>query len=110
MLAIEPMHDRRKTSTSFLEENIEARKGRMKYLENRVAFATLNLSIIEYHPILAEVDNNHFGKQIGNAFIAGFNGVLDFLIGLVRIWPLLIFIGLLLFGLKRITKRRLGWS
>ncbi len=83
-----------------IEEEIDSRKGRLKFLDDQVKYSTINLELTEYR--IAQPGNNRFIKRIANAFQNGFQSFLSFIVGLVHLWPYLILIGLLWFGRKRI--------
>lgn len=81
-----------------IEEEIESKKGRIKYLNDQIALSTLHLRINE------TVDNDDdatpsFGKRILTAFDDGVQGFLRFVLSMISMWPLLIIVALgLLFG------------
>lgn len=80
-----------------LEEEIESKKGRLKYLDNKVAYSTLQVTISQLidRPIQ---NKSHFGTRLFNAFKSGFDIFLGFIIGVVHFWPFIfLFFGLYLF-------------
>lgn len=87
-----------------LTEEIEAKEGRLRYLQNRVGLSTLTLSIyqkVKYAPtpVVYEIT---FLTKIKKAFINGWNIVLGILLGLVNIWPLVILFSLIIWKRKAI--------
>ena len=73
-----------------LREEIESTEGRMQFLSNQAQFSTLT---IVYYTVLAPAEikkdeENRFLKAMKN----GWDGVVEFLVVLVRIWPLLILV------------------
>ena len=70
-----------------VRESIEAAEGRLNYLKNRVSLSTLEVSAYARNPVSA----GFFGK-IGNALQSGWQGFLQFLIGLTYAWPFLLLI------------------
>ena len=70
-----------------------------KYLEDQVAFATLSLSFKEgeqmhtatktnMHAVIAQERRVNFGARLGENFVAGWYGFLEFLLSLVMLWPM----------------------
>lgn len=77
-----------------IEEEIESKKGRIQFLDNRVNYSTLQLEISEL--ISVKISNQPtFGRRITNAFKNGIDGLLNFTIVMVNLWPFLL-IGILL--------------
>lgn len=84
-----------------LEEEIESKKGRLKYLDDKVKFSTLHLELTE---TLSKVISNRpsFGLRIANAFKEGIQGFLNFVIAMVHLWPFIILLIVILLFRKRI--------
>jgi len=80
---------------SNIREEIEAKQGRLKYLENRVSLSTIN---IEFYKLTSEKPiTTSYGTKMWNAIKSGFNGISLFFLGILHIWPfilLLVAIGL----------------
>ena len=90
---------------SEIREEIEAKEGRLRYLQNKVAMSTLD---IEFYKPLAE-DNKatvSYGGRIGNAFVSGFNGISNFFIGLLGIWPVIVTLVVLFILIRKRIKRK----
>ena len=74
-----------------LEEEIESKKGRIRFLDDRVSYSELNLRLSQkYEIVLASAPG--FGSRVGEAFMSGFNGFLSFVVGLVYVWPFILLI------------------
>lgn len=77
-----------------IREEIEATEGRLKYLNDQIAYSTVTLYI--YQPIhrLPRPERGFTGR-LGKALVNGWNGLLGSVIGLMSIWPLwvLVFAG-----------------
>ena len=72
-----------------IREEIEAKQGRLKYLENKVSLSTIT---VEFFKTTAETgDTQSYGSKMWKAISSGFNGLSFFFLGLLNIWPLLIF-------------------
>jgi hypothetical protein len=93
----------------IIREEIEAKEGQLKYLNDQVDYSTINLTIqqdFEYTP----QDRPGFFGRMGTAFGNGWNGFLSFLVGMMYAWPLWVILcvgGLLLYRfIKRRAKRK----
>lgn len=90
-----------------IQEEIESAAGRINYLSNASAMSTINLTFYQVVNASAK-DSEHisFWTKTKEAFVSGWNGLGDVLVGLVYIWPLLLGIVLVVFLLKRISFRK----
>jgi len=89
-----------------IREEIEAKEGELKLLADQVDYSTINLTFtqnFEYTPI----DRPGFLGRTGNAFENGWEGFLNFIIGLVYVWPLWLIIGVSSFFLLRFIRRKI---
>lgn len=87
-----------------IEEEIDSKKGRLKYLDDKVKYSTLDLELNEL--IKAErSDYPRFTTRLGNAFSNGFQSFLSFIIGLINLWPFLLLFLLLILGRKQILNK-----
>ena len=88
-----------------LEEEIESAEGRLRYLDDRVGYSTLELKIsteYKYSP----APKNRFWEDLKQAFSGGWQAVVSLVLGLLYLWPLWIVAGILLFVFLRRRKRR----
>ena len=89
---------------SSIREEIEAKQGRLKYLENKVSLSTLN---IEFYKQTAESGVTvSYGSKMWNAIKSGFNGLSMFFLGILHIWPFILIVIILFFLLKRWLNKR----
>jgi Domain of unknown function (DUF4349) len=88
----------------MIQEEIEAKEGRLKYLQNQVSLSTLSLEI--HQDFAAQPGFKFFGK-LGEALKGGWKGFLNVIVGLIYIWPLILVAGGTLFWIfKRRRKKR----
>mgnify|MGYP005990160607 FL=1 len=80
---------------------IEAKEGRLKYLQNQVSFSTLNIT---YYKVI-EANETAFGGKVGEAFKQGFKNVKAFLVSMITIWPFIIILFFLIFYIRKRLKR-----
>jgi hypothetical protein len=88
-----------------IREEIEAKEGELKYLNDQVDYSTINLSIhqdFEYTP----EDRPGFFGRMGTAFGNGWSGFLGFIVGLVYAWPLLLILSLLGYFFYKFIRRQ----
>jgi hypothetical protein len=89
-----------------IQEEIEAKEGQLKYLNDQVAYSTINLSFhqdFEYQP---SEEPGFFGR-LGHAFGNGWKGFLGFIVGIVYVWPLWLILGLVAYFLVKFIKKQL---
>ncbi|MEZ4990837.1 MAG: DUF4349 domain-containing protein [Saprospiraceae bacterium] len=68
-----------------LRADIESIEGRLKYLENKVSLATLNLTFYQRIP-----GETNFTGKFSEGFRNGWNNLIWFFVGLVNIWPFVV--------------------
>ncbi|MCF6295398.1 MAG: DUF4349 domain-containing protein [Flavobacteriaceae bacterium] len=89
---------------SKIREEIEAKQGRLKYLNNKVSLSTIN---IEFYKLTAESGVTvSYGAKMWNAVKSGFNGISLFFLGILHIWPFIIIIILVFFFIKRWIRKK----
>jgi hypothetical protein len=73
------------TQLGNVRTDIETMEGKLKYLNNQVAFSTL---VLKYYETVSA--NNGFGHRLSRTFGNGWDTFLDFLIGVFETWPFLL--------------------
>ena len=90
---------------SEIREEIESKEGRLRYLQNKVALSTLDIEF--YKPVAEERQATvSYGGRIGNAVVSGFNGISNFFIGLLGIWPVIVTLVVLFILIRKRFKRK----
>ena len=90
-----------------VREEIEVVEGRLKYLNDQVSYSTITLNMSQEFDYVAPPANQPgFGTRILNALIGGWNGLQQFVVGLVYLWPFAIITITLLFFIRRWWKLR----
>jgi|SRR6218665_287153 len=90
---------------SEIREEIEAKEGRLNYLQNKVSMSTLNISF--YKPVAqGQKATVSYGGRIGNAIVSGFNGISNFFISLLGIWPVIVTLVVLFVLIRKRFKRK----
>ena len=85
-----------------LRSEIEAVEGRLRYLNNRVDYSTLDVQFYQKMPSLARNDR-HFGK----AFLQGWDNFVSLLFGLVANWSTILILVVTGYFLQRYIRRKL---
>lgn len=88
-----------------IREEIEAAEGKMKLMKDQVAFSTITLNIYQKLDYTPEPEIG-FLSNLKEAFVRGWRGLLDFVVGLVRIWPFVLIFGVLVFFIVRKIRAR----
>ncbi|NUM31037.1 MAG: DUF4349 domain-containing protein [Bacteroidetes bacterium] len=86
----------------IIREEIEAAEGRIKYLDNQISYSTIQLSIYKtldthYTP----PSGPGFFTRIWKGFVVGWEGLVNFFIGIIYLWPLWIIITLIIFWIRK---------
>ncbi len=90
-----------------IEEEIESTQGRLKYLSDQVGYSTLRLRLNEEKDIqLRTTKQARFALRFKHAISNGWSGFVDFLIGIIHLWPFAVVIGILYPFVQRFRKRR----
>ena len=90
------------TQLSQVRSEIESMEGRLKYLQNRVSFASLSISFYQ-----TKTEGFGFWDKIGDGWGNGWDKFLGFMVWLVTLWPfmLLIVLVIVIFRVRRARKR-----
>lgn len=90
---------------SEIREEIEAKEGRLRYLQNKVSMSTLDITF--YKPIAqGQKATVSYGGRIGNAIISGFNSISNFFIVLLGIWPVIVTLVVVFILIRKRFKRK----
>jgi len=84
---------------SNIREEIEAKQGRLKYLNDQVSLSTLN---VEFYKITSQTGATvSYGSKMWKALKSGFNGLSIFFLGILHIWPFIIIMIIAFFVIRR---------
>ncbi len=90
---------------SNIREEIEAKQGRLNYLQNKVSFSTIHLSFYEIIQGV-KAPSQTYTNRLWRAVKGGFTGIGEFIIGVVYLWPFVLFAILIGFFIRnRIRKK-----
>jgi hypothetical protein len=93
-----------------LQNDIERHIGRLRYLDDKVGFSTLNVMLYQLHEDEEEpIDENSFWHRLGKSFKSGWSIVVNFVLAIIAVWPqILVLLAVVLFIRSR-RKRILEW-
>lgn len=88
-----------------IREEIEAKQGRLQYLQSRVSMSTI---IIEMYTEKAEGTGTtvSYGSKMWNAIKSGFNGLSSFFLGILHIWPFILILALVFILLRKKLRKK----
>ncbi len=90
-----------------LEEEIESTTGRLKYLSDLVDYSTLDLTISKKKDFKYNPDNrDKFSEKLKQSLSKGWFGFVDFLLFVIKIWPFLIIVALILYFGRKYKKAK----
>lgn len=88
-----------------IQENVEANQGRLNYLNDQVQYSTIALTVVKNFQY-APSDSPNFFSRMGSAFGNGWQGVLQFFIRVIALWPFWLAVGFVTWMVRRLIKRR----
>lgn len=89
-----------------IQEEIEAKEGRLRYLSQRAELSTISLQLYEVHEESAGTPWwQDFGEDIGNSLAFSLNLIKQLFLGLLSLWPILLIIALLIWRRKKIWRK-----
>ena len=81
---------------SDVRTDIESMEGKLKYLQDRISFSTLEVTFYE------KVDGDYgFGSRFASSLSNGWENLLVVIIAMANIWPFIILLAAIAFWLKR---------
>ena len=88
-----------------IREEIEAKEGRLKYLQNKVSMSTIN---IEFYKAMERKAGARvsFGTKFVNAIKSGFNGISTFFLWVIEVWPFIIILVALIYFIRKRFKKK----
>ena len=91
----------------LLEEELESVTARRNYLAGQVAMSTLEVTIVQRKPYVYRPDTSiSFLERMKESLSGGWAVFVQFCLGLVRLWPFLILITLIVFVYRRRRRKR----
>lgn len=90
-----------------LQEEIESKEGRLKYLNDQVSFSTLDINLYkEKEFVYKPQPQDKFSERVKKSLSNGWTTVVDFVLWTITIWPYLILTLAGFFVIRRIIRKR----
>lgn len=90
-----------------LEDEIDIAEGRLHFIDDRVNYSTLNLSLHREKVRSSETSKIGFGSRFGDSVTEGWNSFVSFILGIISLWPLFLLIPAVIL-ISRKWQRRKG--
>lgn len=84
-----------------LEDEIDVAEGRLRFIDDRVNYSTLNLTLFKEKVRSSTTSRIGFGSRFGDSVTEGWNGFVAFILGLISFWPFLLLIPIFIFIIKK---------
>jgi hypothetical protein len=82
---------------------IESMQGRIEYINNQVSYSSLSIT---YYQLIVPVEEVTFGSKVANSLASGWLSLLDFIVGILYAWPLLILAPIVIWLAVRLSRKR----
>ncbi|MBD8081251.1 DUF4349 domain-containing protein [Chryseobacterium caseinilyticum] len=89
-----------------LEDEIDVSEGRLKFIDDRVKYSTLNLTLFKEKVRSSTTSKVGFGSRFADSLTEGWNGFVAFLLGLISLWPFFILIPIVIIIWRNWKKSR----
>ncbi|MDR6513977.1 DUF4349 domain-containing protein [Chryseobacterium camelliae] len=93
-----------------LEDEIDVSEGKLRFIDDRVNYSTLDLSLYKEKVRTSATSNIGFGSRFGDSLTEGWNTFVSFFLGLISLWPFLLLIPVFVVLLKRWRRRKTNKS
>lgn len=80
-----------------LEDEIDVAEGRLRFINDRVNYSTLNLSLYKEKVRSSATSKIGFGSRFADSVTEGWNSFVSFLLGIISFWPFLLLIPILIY-------------
>ncbi len=86
-----------------IREEIEAKEGQLKYIDDQVSMSTINLYV--YQDIQqSEIRREGFFSKVLESLKMGWNGILYFILGITTIWPIILLVVAMIVVIRKLRK------
>ncbi|SFZ96059.1 protein of unknown function [Chryseobacterium limigenitum] len=89
-----------------LEDEIDVSEGRLRFIDDRVNYSTLNLSLYKEKVRSSATSKIGFGSRFGDSITEGWNSFVSFVLGIISFWPFFLLIPLIILLWRRWKARR----
>ncbi|WP_294304497.1 DUF4349 domain-containing protein [uncultured Chryseobacterium sp.] len=89
-----------------LEDEIDVSEGRLRFIDDRVNYSTLNLSLYKEKVRSSATSRIGFGSRFGDSLTEGWNSFIAFLLGIISLWPFFLLVPVVILLWRRWRNRR----
>jgi hypothetical protein len=89
-----------------LEDEIDVAEGKLRFIDDRVNYSTLNLSLYKEKVRSSATSQIGFGSRFGDSLAQGWNSFISFILGLISFWPFFLAIPLIIYLWRKWKGRR----
>ncbi|MFP3831959.1 DUF4349 domain-containing protein [Chryseobacterium sp. SIMBA_028] len=79
-----------------LEDEIDVSEGRLRFIDDRVNYSTLNLNLYKEKVRSSATSKIGFGSRFVDSLTEGWNSFVGFLLGMVSLWPFFLLIPIII--------------
>ncbi|HEX7868822.1 MAG TPA: DUF4349 domain-containing protein, partial [Chryseobacterium sp.] len=90
-----------------LEDEIDVSEGRLRIIDDRVNYSTLNLVLYKEKVRSSTTSNISFGSRFGDSFTEGWNSFVAFFLRIISFWPFFLLIPIIILIWRKWQKSRL---
>jgi len=84
-----------------LEDEIDGSEGRLRYIDDRVNYSTLNLTLFKEKVRSSATSKIGFGSRFGDSVTEGWNIFVAFVLGVISFWPFFLLIPAIIYLWKK---------
>ncbi len=89
-----------------LEDEIDVAEGRLRFIDDRVNYSTLNLSLYKEKVRSSATSKIGFGSRFADSVTEGWNSFVSFLLGIISFWPFLLIIPVIIYLWRKWRTRK----
>ncbi|AZA98089.1 DUF4349 domain-containing protein [Chryseobacterium joostei] len=89
-----------------LEDEIDVSEGRLRFIDDRVNYSTLNLSLYKEKVRSSATSKVGFGSRFVDSLTEGWNSFVGFFLGIISLWPFLLLIPVIVFLWRKWRSRK----
>lgn len=89
-----------------LEDEIDISEGRLRFIDDRVNYSTLNLSLYKEKIRSSTTSKVGFGSRFGDSITEGWNSFVAFFLGAISLWPFFLLIPIIIFLWRKWRSRK----
>jgi len=80
-----------------LEDEIDVAEGRLRFIDDRVNYSTLNLGLYKEKVRSSATSKIGFGSRFADSVTEGWNSFMSFLLEIISLWPFLLIIPIIIY-------------